>query len=66
MAASASWCWPPIVGVRIGIEAPPSPQIQREELVLRVAGENRRAGDAADLGPWAALLTPPVTTSPPD
>lgn len=55
-------------GVRIGIEAPPSTQIQREELVLRVARENQRAGTPTNLEPWVTLLTPPgaSTPSPPD
>lgn len=53
-------------GVRLGIEAPAATQIQREELVMRVAGENRRAGSPAGIEPWVTLLslpTPSPTTS---
>ena len=39
-------------GVRIGIEAPPSVSIVREEIVAQVASENRRA----NAGPEAAAL----------
>lgn len=55
-------------GVRLGIEAPSATQIQREELVLRVAGENRRAGSPTGLEPWVNLLSPPAASpsSPPD
>lgn len=35
-------------GVRLGIEAPPSVGIVREEIVDRIADENRRAGATAD------------------
>ncbi len=51
-------------GVRLGIEAPSTTQIQREELVLRVAGENRRASVPEGLEPWATLLAPPLAPPP--
>lgn len=45
-------------GVRIGIEAPASASILREELVEAVVEENLRAS-AADVAPgWAADLAP--------
>ena len=43
-------------GIRLGIEAPASIQVLREELVKEVASENERA-TAAELGEWAARLT---------
>lgn len=43
-------------GIRLGIEAPASIQVLREELVKEVASENERA-TAAELGDWAARLT---------
>ena len=42
-------------GVRIGIEAPAHVQIAREEILLEIADENRRA--TANAG-WASLLNP--------
>jgi carbon storage regulator len=39
-------------GARIGIEAPPTVNIQREELVSRVAEENRRANDRSTGTDW--------------
>lgn len=43
-------------GARIGIEAPSTVNIQREELVSRVAEENRRA-NARSVGPdWLEQL----------
>jgi carbon storage regulator len=37
-------------GVRLGIEAPPDVRVLREEIVVQIADENRRA----DAGPVAA------------
>ncbi len=42
--------------VRIGIEAPPETNIQREELVNKVAAENRRAHTRQGGQEWAARL----------
>jgi carbon storage regulator len=43
-------------GARIGIEAPTATNIQREELVSKIAEENRRA-NARSAGPeWVAQL----------
>lgn len=42
-------------GVRLGIEAPASVNIQREELVSQVAAQNRRAS-AVNGADWAAQL----------
>ena len=54
-------------GVRIGIEAPASASILREELVEAVREQNLRAS-AADVAPnWAADLAPlPPGGAPPD
>jgi carbon storage regulator len=43
-------------GARIGIEAPPSVNIQREELVSRVAEENRRANARSTGTDWLDRL----------
>ncbi len=43
-------------GARIGIDAPAHVGIQREEIVIEIAEENRRARAGSD---WAALLDPP-------
>lgn len=43
-------------GVRIGIEAPKEINIQREELVVQVAGENRRARASHTARDWVAEL----------
>jgi carbon storage regulator CsrA len=43
-------------GARIGIEAPPAINIQREELVSRVAEENRRANAHATGAEWLEHL----------
>jgi carbon storage regulator len=43
-------------GVRLGIEAPASVNIQREELVSQVAAQNRRASVGAVGAEWAAQL----------
>jgi carbon storage regulator len=48
-------------GATIGIEAPLETNIQREELLLRVAEENRLAR-ASDAKQWAKAL--PVTGTP--
>lgn len=42
--------------VRLGIEAPATTGIQREELVSVVAAENLRAGSRADRSEWLAAL----------
>jgi carbon storage regulator len=42
-------------GARIGIEAPADVGIQREEIVIEIAEENRRATAGSD---WAAKLKP--------
>jgi len=43
-------------GARIGIEAPTTVNIQREELVSRVAEENRRANARSTGTDWLAHL----------
>ncbi len=43
-------------GVRLGIEAPASVGILREEVVARIADENRRAGDPATAREWFARI----------
>lgn len=43
-------------GARIGIEAPTSVNIQREELVSRVAEENRRANARSTGQEWLEQL----------
>ena len=43
-------------GARIGIEAPPTVNIQREDLVSRVAEENRRANARATGAEWLEHL----------
>ena len=43
-------------GARIGIEAPPSVNIQREELVSRIAEENRRANARQSGTEWLDSL----------
>lgn len=43
-------------GVRLGIEAPESIQIQREELVIRLAGENRLARSIPESEHWISKL----------
>ena len=48
-------------GVRIGIEAPAHVRIAREEIVLEITEENRRA--TANPG-WAALLNPLMSGNP--
>jgi carbon storage regulator len=45
-------------GVRLGIEAPTSVGIVREEVVERIAEENRRAGAQADAAALLADLRP--------
>lgn len=42
-------------GVRVGIEAPPSVSIVREEIVHQIAAENRRAGAPANAGAWLGV-----------
>ena len=44
--------------VRLGIEAPSSVGIVREEIVTRIADENRRAGATADAKSWLEGLKP--------
>jgi carbon storage regulator len=43
-------------GARIGIEAPPTVNIQREELVSRIAEENRRANARSTGTEWLAEI----------
>lgn len=43
-------------GARIGIEAPTTVNIQREELVSRVAEENRRANARSTGADWLATI----------
>lgn len=45
-------------GVRLGIEAPSTMLILREELVREVASENDRASNPDAAQPWAAKLQP--------
>lgn len=49
-------------GVRLGIEAPTTTNIQREELVSQVAAENRRASAGQSGAAWAQRL--PIKGSP--
>ena len=49
-------------GVRLGIEAPPSVSIVREEIVNQIADENRRAGAAPDAREWLEAI--PVQSNP--
>lgn len=44
-------------GVRIGIEAPSSVSIVREEIVTQVAAENRRASAPGKVPTWLGLGT---------
>ncbi len=46
-------------GVRLGIEAPSSVGIVREEVVQRIAEENVRAGATEDARDWLSRLGPP-------
>jgi carbon storage regulator len=43
-------------GVRLGIEAPRTTGIQREELVSEVAAENRRARSTGEHRAWAEAI----------
>jgi carbon storage regulator len=43
-------------GVRLGIEAPATVNIQREELVSQVAAQNRRASAGASGAAWVVDL----------
>jgi carbon storage regulator len=45
-------------GVRLGIEAPDSVGIVREEIVVQIADENRRASTAAAPPPWLEGIPP--------
>jgi carbon storage regulator len=49
-------------GVRLGIEAPETVNIKREELVSQVAAENRRAKASPAGAAWVAQL--PLRTTP--
>jgi carbon storage regulator len=49
-------------GARIGIEAPASVNIQREELVSRIAEENRRANARSSGTEWLEQI--PLKTQP--
>lgn len=42
-------------GVRLGIEAPSSVTILREEIVDQIAAENRRANAAPDRASWLGV-----------
>lgn len=44
--------------VRLGIEAPASVGIVREEVAQRIAEENRRAGETLREGDWLQVLRP--------
>jgi len=46
-------------GVRLGIEAPASVGIVREEIVLQIADENRRANVAANAPDWIGEIPVP-------
>lgn len=58
-------------GVRLGIEAPPDSPILREEIVVAIAAENRRASSAGTDTRWLELLEgtgqapPAAETGPP-
>jgi carbon storage regulator len=43
-------------GVRLGIEAPASVSILREEIVAQIAAQNRRAGAGADAKAWLDVV----------
>ncbi|MBA4158145.1 MAG: carbon storage regulator CsrA [Gemmatimonadetes bacterium] len=43
-------------GVRLGIEAPDEVSILREEIVQRIAEENRRAHATADTREWLEIV----------
>lgn len=43
-------------GVRLGIEAPPEVSILREEIVVQIADENRRAGALPEASEWLDVL----------
>ncbi|MBX6365036.1 MAG: carbon storage regulator, partial [Gemmatimonadetes bacterium] len=45
-------------GVRLGIEAPKGTGVLREELVLQIADENRRATAVADAPDWLGAAPP--------
>ena len=50
-------------GVRLGIEAPRGVGVVREEIVLQIADQNRRAA-APPAGEWPPGLGPPGTPTP--
>ena len=50
-------------GVRIGIEAPISVSIVREEIVAQVAAENKRASASGSAPSWLGLGTQEPTPS---
>ncbi len=43
-------------GVRLGIEAPPEVSILREEIVVQIADENRRAGAVPGASEWLDMI----------
>ena len=45
-------------GVRLGIEAPRGVGVVREEIVLQIADENRRAAEAQPAADWLGVLVP--------
>lgn len=51
--------------VRLGIEAPAEVGIVREEVVLQIADENRRASAAAHAPKWLGPLPPPPASATP-
>lgn len=51
-------------GVRIGIEAPPSVAIVREEIVAQVASENRRANAGPEAAAFVGALLPAPAPAP--
>lgn len=52
-------------GVRLGIEAPPELGILREEIVVQIAEENRRAGATADAKQWLEVIPAAPAACPP-
>ena len=50
-------------GVRLGIEAPNSVGIVREEILNRIADENRRAGATAGAKTWIKGLQPKAASA---
>ena len=51
--------------VRLGIEAPATVSILREEIVLAIAEENQRASETTDASEWLSGLPKPPEGEPP-